>query len=121
MADAALFIGYGQPARARERQAIELFNQALGLYADLQERGEIESFEPVLLDPHGGELGGFFLLRGSREQIDRLRDHSEFQRINARAGLVVEHFGVIAAHIGERLADQMDLYGDQVEAQLASG
>lgn len=53
--------------------------------------------------------------------MDRLRDHHEFQRTNARAGLVVEHFGVIAAHIGERLAEQMDLYGQQVEAQLGSG
>lgn len=121
MADAALFIGYGQPARARERQAIELFNQALALYADLLERGEIESFEPVLLDPHCGEIDGFFLVRGTRDQLDRLRDHSEFQRLNARAGLVVDRFGVIGAHIGERLATQMDLYGHQVEAQLGSG
>ncbi len=121
MADAALFIGYGRPARARERQAIELFNQALALYADLRERGELESFDSALLDPHGGELRGFFLLRGTREQLDRLRDHDEFKRINARAGLVVEHFGVIAAYIGERLADQMDLYGHEVEAQLGGG
>lgn len=121
MADAALFIGYGQPARARERQAIELFNQALALYGDLQESGDIESYEPVLLDPHGGELAGFVLLRGTREQLDRLRDHGEFQRLKARAGLVVEHFGVVAAHLGERLADQMDIYGHEVEAQLSSG
>ncbi len=121
MADAALFIGYGRPARARERQAIELFNLALALYANLQERGEIESFEPVLLDPHGGELAGFFLVRGTREQLDRLRDHGEYQRLIVRAGLVIEHFGVIAGHIGEGLADRMDLYGHQVEAQLASG
>lgn len=51
MADAALFVGFGQPARAREQQALDLFNRALALYTELQARGEIESFEPVLLEP----------------------------------------------------------------------
>ena len=45
----------------------------LGYYTKLQERGEIESFEAVLLEPHGGELGGFLLLRGEAEKLDRVR------------------------------------------------
>jgi hypothetical protein len=121
MADAALFVGFGPPARARERQAIELFNHALAHCGNLQEGGEIESFEAVLLEPHGGELSGFFLLRGERERLDRLRGDEEFRRINARAGLVVEHFGVVGGHVGGGLADQLELYGRQVEAQLGAG
>jgi len=35
--------------------------------------GEIESFEMVLLEPHGGELGGFILLRGDQDKLARIR------------------------------------------------
>ena len=54
----------GVPA-STSRQAIKVFNEVFEYYSRLQQEGQIESFEPVLLEAHGGELGGFFLLRGS--------------------------------------------------------
>ena len=118
MADAGLLIGFGQAARARERQALELFDEAAQFYGQLQQEGRIESVEPVLLQPHGGDLSGFFLLRGSRDQLDALRDDETFRRINARALLVVENFGVVPAYLGAALGEQFDEYRAQVEAQL---
>ena len=120
MADAALFVGFGQPARAREPQALELWEEAARFYAELDQSGEIESFEPVLLEPHGGDLGGFFLIRGDRDQIERLRGHEDFRRINTRAGLVVEGLGVIEAYVGSGLADQLALYREQMAQQLSA-
>ena len=58
MADSGLFIGFGAPIRGRERQAIKVFNETFEYYSRLQQEGEIESFEPVILEPHGGELNG---------------------------------------------------------------
>ncbi|HWC25935.1 MAG TPA: hypothetical protein VG474_05065 [Solirubrobacteraceae bacterium] len=120
MADAALFVGFGPPARAREQQALDLFNQALALYSELQSRGEIESFEPVLLEPHGGDLGGFILIRGSADQLHQLRRSGDFRRITARAGLVVESFGVVDAYLGEGLSAQLAIYEEQMREQLAA-
>ncbi len=120
MADAGLFVGFGAPARARERQALEQFEEWGTFCSGLRDQGEIESFEPVLLEPHGGDLGGFFLLRGERERLDRLRHDREFRRLSARAGLVVEGFGVVGAHLGDALGEQLEIYGGQVEDQLAS-
>lgn len=120
MANTAIFVGFGPPARAREPQALKLFNEALEFYSGLQERGEIESFEPVLLQPHGGDLRGFFLLRGDEEQLGRLPANEDFLRINARADLMVDGFGVVPAFIGESLVAQMAIYEAQVEEQLAS-
>lgn len=74
----------------------------------------------MLLEPHGCDLQGFFLIRGSREQLARLRADDRFRTVIARAGLVVDGLGVIDAHIGGGLADQMDLYGAQVDAQLSA-
>jgi hypothetical protein len=56
MAASALFVGFGDPVRGRERQAIKVFNEAVGYYSGLQQNGEIEAFEPVFLEAHGGDL-----------------------------------------------------------------
>jgi hypothetical protein len=103
MANAALFIGWGQVARGREQQALRVFNEALEYYTRLQQQGEIESFEPVALEPHGGDLAGFILVRGNRETLSRLRTSQEFIRLNNRALWVVDNFGVVGAFIGEEL------------------
>ena len=121
MADAGLFVGFGQPARAREQQALEVFNRALALYAELQARGDIDSFEPVLLEPHGGDLSGFILIRGTPDQLHELRHTDDFRRITARAGLVVEQLGVVDAHVGEGISSQLAIYEQQMREQLDAG
>ncbi len=118
MADAALFLGYGQAARARERQAIEVFSQALEYFVDLRSQGLIESFEPVLLDPHGGDLRGFILVRGEPDNLNRLRADEQFQQLLARARLVVDNLGAVNAYVGGGLQAQLAVYQEQVESQL---
>ena len=114
MADAGLFIGWGQVVRGREDRALEVFNETIELYGGLQSDGRIESFELCLLDPHGGELAGFALLRGSEDQIDAVRRDEEFQRSMTRASLVVDDLGLISAALGEGLARSIAIYQEQV-------
>jgi hypothetical protein len=116
MADAGLFVGFGNPVRGRETQAVELFNETIGWYASLQEEGAIESFEPVFLEPHGGDLGGFILIRGDAEKLARLRVSEEFNQFTARATLYVENVGVVGADMGERLQQQMAYFTEQIAA-----
>jgi hypothetical protein len=115
MADSGLFIGFGAPVRGREGKSLEVFNEAFEYYARLQQAGEIESFEPVLLEPHGGELGGFFLLRGDRDKLARVRGSEEFERLTARAQLMVENLGIVSAFLGERLMAEVTVFSQQVE------
>ena len=116
MADAGLFIGFGATVRGREGQAVELFNEVLGYYGGLQEEGVIDSFEPVFLEPHGGDLGGFILLRGDAEKLASIRVSEEFTQFSIRAGLCVDNFGVVGADLAERLQRQMAFYMEQVGA-----
>jgi hypothetical protein len=115
MADSGLFIGFGAPVRGREQQAIKVFNESFEYYSRLQQAGEIESFEPVLLEPHGGELTGYFLLRGDKDKLARVRGSEEFERLTARADLIVDNLGIVAAFMGERLMSQMSVFSQQVE------
>ena len=114
MADAGIFIGFGQPARGREQRAVESFGEAIAHFAALQQAGEIESFEPVFLEPHGGDLGGFILLRGDPDKLARVRVSEEFGNLIARAGLAVDGMGVVGATLGEALEREMAYYGEQI-------
>jgi hypothetical protein len=116
MADAGLFVGWGPVARGREKDAVELFNEILAYYGRLAEEGEIESFEPVFLEPHGGDLSGFVLLRGGAEKLAEVRVSAEFSQFSIRAALVVDNFGVVGADLADRLQRQMGFYIEQIGA-----
>ncbi|HEX2467673.1 MAG TPA: hypothetical protein VHJ54_05660 [Solirubrobacterales bacterium] len=116
MADAGLFIGWGQVVRGREKRAVEVFNESVEYWGGLQGDGKIEDFEVVLLAPHGGDLGGFALLRGSADQINALRSDEEFERRTTRADLIVETQGVVDAVVGEGIARVMGVYQEEIKA-----
>jgi hypothetical protein len=107
MAGEALFLGWGPVVRGRELKALEVFQETLTYYGTLLQDGRIDSFEPVLMAPHGGDLAGFILLRGSRSSLDEIRSSDEFRRLVARAGAVVDDVGVIDAYTGDALGQQM--------------
>ena len=119
MADAGLFIGWGAPVRGREERGLDVFGEALALEASMQEEGAIESFEVVLLGPHGGGLAGFVLVRGSREQIAAVREREDVERLNTRAAMIVEEFGMIDAYLGESVGTQIETYREAL-SELAA-
>jgi len=110
MADAALFVGWGNTVRGRERKALEVFGDAVQFYGGLQQSGEIESVEPIFLEPHGGDLIGFFLIRGDAEKLAALRVREDFMRLNARASLIVEGFGVVGASVAGGVDEQIGYF-----------
>jgi hypothetical protein len=107
MADDALFIGWGEVVRGRESKAVEVFNESIEYYGRLQQDGKVEGFEAWFLGPHGGDLGGFVLLRGDREQLDEVKRSPEFERIQTRASMIVDRTGTVDAYTGEALGRLM--------------
>ena len=114
MADRALFIGFGMPVRGREERALEVFNETVEMYGRMQSDGRIERFDATLLDPHGGDLGGFFMIHGSEAQCAALPNDEEFRRSMIDAGLIVENLGVVPAVTGEGVGREMTMYADAV-------
>jgi hypothetical protein len=99
MATSGLFIGWGDIRSGRNAVANKVFAEALAYWPTLQAAGEIESFETVLLGAHGGDLSGFFLLRGDPERLGRLSMSPDFRRLMYRAQVVVEGLGVVPANL----------------------
>ncbi len=55
MAGEALFLGWGPVVQGpRADVAFKVFQETIEYYGRLQQEGKIDSFEPVLIAPHGG-------------------------------------------------------------------
>jgi hypothetical protein len=101
MTNFGLFVGFGAAIDGRETQAARVFGEAMEYYARLQQQGDIESFEGVLLEAHGGDLNGFILLRGDPVKLGMVRASEEWARLIARAEFVVRGVGVVSAILDE--------------------
>jgi hypothetical protein len=115
MADRAVFIGFGAPVRGREERAVEVFNEFVDMLGRMQSDGRIASMEVSLLDPHGGDLGGFFMVGGSEAQCAALPNDEEFRRAMIDAGLIVENLGVVPAVTGAAVGREMAMYAEAVK------
>jgi len=114
MPDRAVFIGFGQPVRGREERAVDVFNDFVGMFGRMAADGRIADMDVTLLDPHGGDLGGFFMVHGSAEQCSALMMDEEFRRGCTDANLIVDNFGVVPAATGQAVGDEMAMYIEAV-------
>jgi hypothetical protein len=118
--EGALVIVWGQAVRGREHQALEVFQEALAFYGRLEKSGEITSFEPVALEPNGGTLAGFIVLRGDTERLQGVRMSEEFRRLNNRTLHIVDNFGVHTGFRGDALQRLYADWGAQAGALLSA-
>ena len=109
MADRALFIGWGEPVRGREERALQVFGEFVAMLGRMESDGRIEGMEPFFLDPHGGDLGGFFIVRGDERQCGTLLYDQEFRRGVAE---------LLAAHL-ERRQQMIERLGIAVKTDLS--
>jgi hypothetical protein len=114
MTDRALFVGFGTPVRGREERAVEVFGQFVEMFQRMESDGRIAGMDVTLLDPHGGDLGGFFMVHGSAEQCAALTGDEEFRRASIDAGLIVDNFGFVPASTGEGVMREMGMYTEAV-------
>ncbi len=84
--------------------------------AELQQKGTIQSFDTVFLDPHGGDLNGFFLIRGEPTKLDALVASPEWVTHMTRALLHLEGSGVVRGVTGEVIAARMELWTKHIPA-----
>ena len=110
MADRVLFIGWNRAVVGREKQAMQLFQKYMEYFTKLKKEGRIESYEPVLLSAHGGDLNGFWLLKGSAQKFAEIRQDSAFGDLIIEAGYCLEGFGVVLGYIGEDLTNLLSRF-----------
>jgi hypothetical protein len=90
-----------------EASSIPKFTEFLGYLGKLQAEKRIESFEPVLLEPHGGDLNGFVLIRGDHQKIAELRQTDAWKNWVAFGAHNLMGFGIINCILAEDIQDRM--------------
>jgi hypothetical protein len=110
MADTCLFLGWRKPVEGRQKAAVELFGVFTGYIDQQVKAGALESFEPVLLVPHGGDLNGYIVMRGDAKQIEALKRQARFEELTTQASICLENYGLVEGRVGAGLEHQMQLF-----------
>lgn len=108
MSSNVIFLGWNRQVPGREKISTEHFQEFVGYLTKLQQEGAIDSFEPVLLSPHGGDLNGFFLIRGDNEALNALQASDEWLTHQTRGGQHTEGLGVVRGATGEQVMEWMN-------------
>lgn len=110
MGDGVIFYGWNRVIPGKEQAGGELFQEFLGYLGGLQGSGVIDSFQPVFLSLHGGDLNGFVMITGEPTKLNELRATDEWLRYVIRAALHLEGVGVVPGVTGDLLSQQMEVW-----------
>ena len=114
MAKGALFVGWGA-ITGREKGAQNVLGEAMQYLQRLQQEGTLDSIEAVALEPHGGDLQGFVLVKGDKDALAQLRVDEEFVRMIVGVQLVHERVGVVWAYAGTEMQSLFGMWDRQEE------
>jgi hypothetical protein len=105
-----IFLGWKRVSPVHEQQGMELFQEMTHYLDTLQRDKTIQSYDVVFLDPNGGSLTGFFLLRGDSAKLDTLQASEEWQINIGRAMLYLEDPTEIRGATGEEIQKRVVLW-----------
>lgn len=118
MEKGALFVGWGSIITGREKIAPRVLNDARQFLQGLQREGKIDSVDVVLLEPHGGDLEGFVLVKGNKDFLSKLRVEDAFINIMVSVQLVHNKVGVIWAYTGAEMESIFQIWDKQEDKFL---
>jgi hypothetical protein len=118
MPKGALFVGWGAIIPGREKSASMVLAEAMSYLQRLAAEGLIESIEVVLLEPHGGDLEGFVLIKGERGKLADLRVDESFIEVIVGVQLVHAKVAVVGAYAGAEMQSLLRLWDRQEDKLL---
>ena len=111
-----MLFGWNRSIAGREKLSAQHFDEFTKYLGGLQQKGTIQSFDVVFLDPHGGDLNGFFLLKGDPAKLDALVATTEWITHITRASLHLEGSGAIRGASGDEIPARMALWTGAIPA-----
>jgi hypothetical protein len=102
-----ILFGWNRSVPSREGASAQHFQEFTEYLSTQKRNGIVESFDAVLLEPHGGTMNGFFLIRGEPAKLSQLTSSDDWIRHQVRAALHLDGAsslrGVAGAAVGERM------------------
>jgi len=110
MGSNAIVFAWNRPLPGRETTSASHFQEFVTYLAEQQKSGLIESFDTVLLEPHGGRLNGFFLVRGEPAKLAQLAASPDWIRHQMRAMLHLDGLASLRGVTGSLVEERMGLW-----------
>ncbi len=85
------------------------------LLSQLKQKGGIDSFEYFLTGYFSAEFGGFTLVRGDPEKLEKLDQNEDIVSLLHRSQLVMSNYRVVSGFAGDNLQSRMANWAKQVE------
>lgn len=114
MASNVLLFAWNRSLPGREQLSGQHFQEFSDFLAAAQRNQRIESFEVVLLEPHGGTLNGFFLIRGEQARLGELTSSDEWIRHIVRAQLHLDGACAVRGVAGQAVPERMKLWMESI-------
>jgi hypothetical protein len=105
-----ILFGWNRSIPGREKLSAQHFDEFVKYLGGLQQKGAIQGFETVFLESHGGDLNGFFLIKGESSKLDALVSTTEWITHIIRASLHLDQAGVVRGVTGKEVMERMSLW-----------
>ena len=110
MSSNTILFSWNRALPGREHISSEHFNEFVAYLGGLQKSGSIQSFDVVFLNPHGGDMNGFFLIRGDSGKLDSVMGSDDWVKHMTRANMHLEGSGAVRGVTGDLVAKRMELW-----------
>ncbi len=114
MGSNVMLFGWNRAIPGREAMSSQHFQDFVQYLEGMQKSGKIQGFDIVFLDPHGGDLNGFFLIRGESAQLDAMAASEDWVRHMIRAGLHLQGSGAVRGASGKLTMERMNLWNSMI-------
>ena len=111
-----IFFAWNRAIPGREEISGAHFDEFVEYLATQARSGVIQGFDVVFLDPHGGDLNGFFLVRGDSGSLDALTATTEWAEHMTRATLHLEGSGAVRGSTGDSASARMEIWRKHVSS-----
>ncbi len=105
-----VFFAWNRSIPGREQLSAQHFQDFVGYLTESQQAGAIASFDIVFLDPHGGDLNGFFLIRADSAKLAAFIGSDKWNEHMTRAGHHLEGSGAVTGATNEAVMERMKLW-----------
>lgn len=109
-----IFFAWNRSVPGREKISGEHFEEFVAYLGGKAQSGAIGGFDVVLLDPHGGDMNGFFLIRGDSASLDALLATNEWSEHMTRATLHLQGAGAVRGATGDLVMKRMELWNKHI-------
>lgn len=111
-----LFFAWNRSIAGREKISAPHYQEFVQYLTGLQQGGKISSFDAFLLEPHGGDMNGGFIIKGDAAKLDALVSTTDWITHMTRAALHLEGAGAVRGVTGAAIGDRMALWAGLIPA-----